>query len=135
MPTDTGPTEAAPGARSPAGRRRGAAIDDRTSPDPRRDPHRGPRAGGRGADAVGDARLEAAGSSRPGRRPLLGGLARSLPYVVGGLVLVFYFVWLMTQMSTFAHGGLTVPEATFGAIFLGILSGAAALLGSRGHRS
>jgi hypothetical protein len=55
----------------------------------------------------------------------------SLPYVVGGLLLVGYFVWMCIEMSSEAPGGGAVPLSIFGAVLLGVLAGGASILSAR----
>jgi hypothetical protein len=68
-------------------------------------------------------------------RSLLRRAGPALPYTIGGLVLVGYFVWMLLQMSTDAPGGGAVPVSIFGAVFLGVLAGAASVLSSRRRRN
>jgi hypothetical protein len=55
----------------------------------------------------------------------------SLPYVVGGLLLVGYFVWMCIEMSSEAPEGGAVPLSIFGAVLLGVLAGGASILSAR----
>jgi hypothetical protein len=47
------------------------------------------------------------------------------------VLLVGYFVWMCTEMSSDAPGGGAVPLSIFGAVLLGVLAGAASMLKSR----
>jgi hypothetical protein len=69
------------------------------------------------------------GKSKQGNPPRK--VALALPYVVGGVLLVGYFVWMCTEMSSDAPGGGAVPLSIFGAVLLGVLAGAASMLKSR----
>jgi hypothetical protein len=59
-------------------------------------------------------------------------VAPVLPYVVGGVMLVGYFVWMCIEMSNDAPGGGAVPISIFGAVLLGIAAGGASMLGRPG---
>lgn len=65
------------------------------------------------------------------RRSLLHRAGPAIPYAVGGLLLVGYFVWMCVEMSSDAPGGGAVPLSIFGAVLLGILAGGASILSSR----
>lgn len=54
-----------------------------------------------------------------------------LPYVLGGLLLVGYFVWMCIEMSSEAPNGGAVPLSIFGAVLLGVIAGAASILSAR----
>ena len=69
------------------------------------------------------------------RKGLLSRVGPSLPYAVGGLMLVGYFVWLCLQMSSAAPGGGAIPISIFGAVVLGVLAGGASMISSRRDRS
>lgn len=58
-------------------------------------------------------------------------MAHALPYAVGGLVLILYFVWMLIEMSNHADGGGDLPLGIFGAVLLGVVAGGASLLTSR----
>jgi hypothetical protein len=58
-------------------------------------------------------------------------VAQALPYVVGGIVLILYFVWMLIEMSNHADGGGALPLGIFGAVLLGVVAGGASLLTSR----
>jgi len=62
---------------------------------------------------------------RTGRRAQLMG---TLPYLVGGAVLIAYFVWICLEMASHADGGYALPAAIFGAVLVGILAGAASMV-------
>lgn len=78
-------------------------------------------------------RQRRAGERKPAKRApnLLRKALPSLPYVIGGVLLVAYFVWMVIQMSSDAPGGGSVPLSIFGAVLLGVLAGAASILSSR----
>lgn len=55
----------------------------------------------------------------------------ALPYVLGGVLLIAYFVWMFNEMSSQAPGGGAVPLSIFGAVLLGVLAGGASMLSSK----
>jgi hypothetical protein len=61
-------------------------------------------------------------------------VAPALPYVVGGVMLVGYFVWMCIEMSNDAPGGGAVPISIFGAVLLGVAAGGASMLGTRNSK-
>jgi hypothetical protein len=65
------------------------------------------------------------------RRSLLRRAGPAIPYTIGGLLLVGYFVWMTIEMSSDAPGGGAVPLSIFGAVLLAILAGGASILMSR----
>ena len=64
-------------------------------------------------------------------RSLLRKAGPAIPYAVGGLLLVGYFVCMTMEMSSDAPGAGAVPLSIFGAVLLGILAGGASILSSR----
>lgn len=85
--------------------------------------------------AVESSSSETRRSSTKSKSPgLLHKIAPVLPYVVGGVLLVGYFVWMCIEMSSDAPGGGAVPLSIFGAVLLGILAGGLSMLKSRGDK-
>ncbi len=68
------------------------------------------------------------GSKKPS---LMRRLGPAIPYAIGGLLLVGYFVWMCIQMSSDAPGGGAVPLSIFGAVLLGVLAGGASMISSK----
>lgn len=68
---------------------------------------------------------------KPKQESLLRRVMPVLPYLLGGLVLAGYFVWMFSEMSSQAPGGAAVPLSIFGAVLLGVLAGGASILSSR----
>jgi hypothetical protein len=84
--------------------------------------------------AVESSRSENRRSSKSKSPGVLHKVAPVLPYVVGGVLLVGYFVWMCIEMSSDAPGGGAVPLSIFGAVLLGILAGGLSMLKSRGDK-
>lgn len=61
-------------------------------------------------------------------------LVSLLPYVLAGVVLIAYFVWMCMEMSTQAPGGGAVPLSIFGAVLLAVLAGGASMVKFRGDK-
>jgi hypothetical protein len=110
---------------APARQRRRTGEDAGARQRRRRDAHQEVPRHEAAPDASGEPEPESPPASRKAT------VVQSAPYVLGALVLIGYFVWLIMQMSIHASGGSSVPEATFGAVFLGILAGGLAFA----HRS
>jgi hypothetical protein len=73
-------------------------------------------------------------SPKGSQGPIRGALRKAgpaIPYAIGGLLLVAYFVWMCIEMSHDAPGGGAVPLSIFGGVLLGVLAGGASMLGSR----
>lgn len=78
-----------------------------------------------------EARSGSPNDESPPRRSFGAQVAGSLPYAVAGILLIVYFVWLISEMSTAAVGGVAVPAAIFGGVLLGILGGGAGVFLTR----
>jgi hypothetical protein len=81
--------------------------------------------------AVESSQAKPGGSSKSNRSGAMHKIAPALPYVVGGVLLVGYFVWMCIEMSNDAPGGGAVPLSIFGAVLLGVLAGGLSMLKSR----
>jgi asparagine N-glycosylation enzyme membrane subunit Stt3 len=75
--------------------------------------------------------VETSQSEPKQQRGLLSKALPALPYVLGGVVLIGYFVWMFSEMSSQAPGGTAVPLSIFGAVLLGVIAGGASMLSSR----
>lgn len=62
-------------------------------------------------------------------------LMGAAPYVIGGVALVLYFIWLCLSMASFAQGGTGLFAGIFGGVVLGIIAGGFSFLGHPGHGS
>ncbi len=76
-------------------------------------------------------RADAGRSQQDQRDRRRGSTNRSVPvlgYVIGGALLVGYFVWMCSEMASHASNGMSVPISIFGGVLIGVLAGAAGLI-------
>jgi hypothetical protein len=119
--------EARSGSRADEARSGPRADEARSAP---READPPPRESGREAEASPSQQDSGATEPSP-RKSFLATAVGSLPFVLAGILLIVYFVWLLSEMSTAAAGGAAVPAAIFGGVLLGILGGGAGVLFTR----